>query len=195
MATESTHVSAVVPASSQIVYEAWLSSEQHAKMTGGAATIDPAIGGSHSAWGGYISGKTLELDPGKRIVQSWRTQEFLEEHGDSKVLVLFEGEGGHTRVTIVHTDIPEGQAKKYETGWIEHYVDPMLAHFSASAAPAVKRAPVTKSSAKTASAKKPAAKKPAAKKSAAKKSPAKKSPAKKSTKRSAKRPVKGTAKK
>ena len=185
MATESTHVSAVIPASPQVVYEAWLSSEQHAKMTGGAATIDPSVGGAHSAWDGYISGKTLELDPGKRIVQSWRTQQFLAEHGDSRLVVRFDEVGGHTRVTVEHTDIPEGQGKGYEAGWTKHYFDPMIAHFSA-AAPAAKKA-ARKPAAKKTAAKK-AAKKPAAKKMA--KKPAARKPA---AKKAAKRPPKKAA--
>jgi len=193
MATESTHVSAVVPASPQAVYEAWLSSELHAAMTGGAATIDPTVGGAHSAWDGYISGKTLELDPGKRIVQSWRTQEFLEDHGDSLIVVLFEEEGDHARVTIEHTEIPEGQGKSYESGWTKHYFDPMIAYFSA-AAPAPKQQAPRKAAPKKAAAKKAAPKKVAAKKAAPKKAAPKKVAAKKAAPKKA-APKKVAAKK
>jgi uncharacterized protein YndB with AHSA1/START domain len=193
MATESTHVSAVIPASPRAVYEAWLSSELHTAMTGGAATIDPTVGGAHSAWHGYISGKTLELDPGKRIVQSWRTQEFLEQHGDSLIAVLFEEEGDHARVTIEHTEIPEGQGKKYEDGWTKHYFDPMIAHFSA-AAPAAKKAAPRKAASKKAASKKAASKKAASKKAAPKKAAPKKAAAKKAAAKKA-APKKAAAKK
>ena len=33
-------------------------------------------GGEHRAAGGYIQGRTMELNEGSRIVQSWRTSEF-----------------------------------------------------------------------------------------------------------------------
>src|SRR4029079_7169949 len=104
MAWEPVHGAALSPASPQAVYDAWLSSELHGKMTGGAeATIEPHVGGSHSAWGGYISGKTLELDPGKRIVQSWRSAEFPEGHADSQIVIHLSEEDGHTRLVVDHT--------------------------------------------------------------------------------------------
>src|SRR4051812_28589721 len=172
MATESTHVSAVIPASPARVYAAWLDSAEHALMTGGAASIDPTVGGKHSAWGDYITGQTLALEPGKSIVQSWRTLEFPDGSADSKLTVTFDDEGGHTRITIAHTEIPAGQGVKYEQGWTDHYFTPMIAHFSrTSAAPrkaAAKKAPAKKkAAAKKAAAKKAAPKKAAPKKAAA----------------------------
>src|SRR5437870_707373 len=49
---------------------------------------------------------------------------------DSRVEVQFESLGGSTRVLILHTDIPEGQAEKYKTGWADNYFTPMRAYFS-----------------------------------------------------------------
>jgi uncharacterized protein YndB with AHSA1/START domain len=180
MATESIHVSALIPARPEAVYDAWLSSELHARMTGGGAQIEPYVGGAHRAWDDYISGKTLELDPGKRIVQSWRTLQFPADSGDSQIAVTFEDEGGHTRVKIAHTDIPEGQGASYQSGWDVHYFSPMIAWFSSSAPAAEASAPpkaARKRTAKKAAPKK-AAKKAAPRKAAPKK-PAKKAASKK----------------
>jgi uncharacterized protein YndB with AHSA1/START domain len=69
-------VSDVLPATPAAVYHAWMSSDGHAAMTGAEADIDPRVGGEFSAWDGYISGRTLALEPGRRIVQAWRTSEF-----------------------------------------------------------------------------------------------------------------------
>jgi activator of HSP90 ATPase len=149
MATEAIRVSALVPASTKVIYEAWLSSKHHAAMTGGAAEIDATIGGAHTAWDGYITGRSLELEPGRRIVQSWRTSEFPEGSADSCIVVTLAEEDGHTRVAIEHTDIPEGQGARYESGWHEHYLTPMIAYFSKRARPrkATKRpAPAKKAS-------------------------------------------------
>jgi uncharacterized protein YndB with AHSA1/START domain len=186
MATESIHVSALIPASPATVYDAWLSSEQHAKMTGGAAAIEPRVGGAHSAWDGYITGTTLELYPGRRVVQSWRSSDFPADSGDSRITVTFEGEGGQTRITIAHTDIPEGQGADYQSGWDAHYFQPMIAYFSATApavkaaAPAATAAPAKKAAPKKAAPKKAAPKKAApAKKAAPKKAAAKKAAPKK----------------
>jgi uncharacterized protein YndB with AHSA1/START domain len=196
MATESVHVSALIPARPQDVYDAWLSSEQHAKMTGGGAQVEPHVGGAHRAWDDYITGKTVELYPGKRIVQTWRTLEFPSESGDSQIAVTFSEESGHTRVTIAHTDIPEGQGARYESGWADHYFTPMTAYFSslAPAAAAPKKAAPRKAAAKKAAPKKVAAKKGAAKKVAPKKGAAKKAAPKKAAPKKA-APKKGAAKK
>jgi|SRR5664280_993889 len=122
-------VSDVLPASPQAVYEAWMSSEGHGKMTGGAAEIDPRVGGEFTAWDGYISGRTLALEPGRRIVQSWRTSEFRAADHDSQLEVLLEAVPEGTRITLHQTNVPDGQSG-YEEGWRDNYFDPMRAYFS-----------------------------------------------------------------
>jgi uncharacterized protein YndB with AHSA1/START domain len=197
MATENILVSALIPASPQTVYDAWLSSEQHARMTGGGAQIEPHVGGAHRAWDDYITGTTLELDPGRRIVQSWRTLQFPPDAGDSQIAVTFEEEAGQTRVKITHTDIPEGQGASYQSGWDEHYFSPMVAYFSSSAPADAILDDLGKLPGELKAAKKGAAKK-AAKKGAAKKTAkkgAKKGAAKKTAKKTAKKGAKKTAKK
>jgi uncharacterized protein YndB with AHSA1/START domain len=63
----------VIPASPETIYDAWLDSRGHTAMTGGKAKMSKRVGGKLSTWDGYISGQNIELVPGKRIVQSWRT--------------------------------------------------------------------------------------------------------------------------
>src|SRR3974390_962164 len=72
-----------IPASAQEIYDAWLDSLAHSEMTGGEADMSDEIDAEVSAWDGYITGRNLELIPGERIVQSWRTTQFAEEHHDS----------------------------------------------------------------------------------------------------------------
>jgi activator of HSP90 ATPase len=113
------------------LYGAWLDSAAHSAFTGSPAQIDPQIGGRFSAWGGYIEGTTLELEPYRRIVQTWRTTEFPEGSADSRLEVLLEEAGlGQTRLTLLHSEIPEGQGQGYLQGWEEFYFQPMLANFS-----------------------------------------------------------------
>ena len=82
-------VSALIPATPKEVYAAWLDSEKHTNMTGGKAEVTDVIGATFQAWDGYIEGINLELDPGKRILQHWRTSEFEDEDEDSLLEVLF----------------------------------------------------------------------------------------------------------
>jgi uncharacterized protein YndB with AHSA1/START domain len=88
---DSFRVSAVLPTSPQEVYDAWLDGDQHGAYTGAEAAIEPGIGGAFSAWDGYISGTTLELEPPGRIVQAWRTTEFPPGSPDSRLEILLEG--------------------------------------------------------------------------------------------------------
>ena len=69
-------LSTVIPASPVDIYRAWLDSIAHSEMTGGEAIMSDEVGADVSAWDGYITGRNLELVPGERIVQSWRTAEF-----------------------------------------------------------------------------------------------------------------------
>ena len=128
---ESIKVSAVLPASPQRIYKAWLNAKEHGAMTGGKATCDPVRGGKFTAWDGYIEGTTLEMMPDKGIVQSWRSSEFPEGSPDSRLEILLEPQaGGKTKLSLVHTHIPDGQGQSYKEGWKEHYFTPMKKHFS-----------------------------------------------------------------
>jgi activator of HSP90 ATPase len=126
---ESIKVSAVLPASPKRLYEAWLDSKEHSKFTGGKAVIDGRKGGNFTAWDGYIRGKNLELEPNKRIVQSWRTSEFPSRSADSRIEVLFDKAESGAKITIVHTSIPEGQGEEYRQGWLDYYFKPMKEYF------------------------------------------------------------------
>lgn len=172
--TEQIEVSGILAASPAKIYVAWLSSAGHSAMTGAPAETTYQAGGRFTAWDRYISGQNVELQPNKRIVQSWRTSEFPEGAPDSRLEVLLEPAGDGTRITFRHTNIPAGQGARYEKGWHEFYLVPMAKYFGAPAAPA-KPAPAKPPAATKAAPEKPAAKaKPAAKKPAAKKPAAKK---------------------
>jgi len=114
------------------IYKAWLSSEGHSALTGSPAKVNGKIGGEFSAWDGYIFGSTLELKPDQRIVQAWRTSEFPDEAPDSHLEVLLEGTAGRTKVTLVHSDMPEDQVDSYKQGWEDFYFKPMREYFGKS---------------------------------------------------------------
>lgn len=120
----------MVPADPETVYRAWLSSAGHSAMTGGAALIDPKIGGAFTAWDGYISGATLELESPRRIVQSWRTTEFDNDDPDSTIEVLLDATADGTLVTIQHRGVPDEQLGYELVGWHDSYFEPMIDYFS-----------------------------------------------------------------
>jgi len=69
-------ISEMIPASPDVIYDAWLNSEEHSQMTGGTAKVSAELGDMFEAWDGYIHGKNFELEKSKRILQCWRTSEF-----------------------------------------------------------------------------------------------------------------------
>jgi activator of HSP90 ATPase len=128
---EKIKVSAIMPCSAQELYNAWLSSKEHSAFSGGKAKIDAKKNGKFTAWDEYIEGTTLELKPYKHIVQSWRTTEFPDDSPDSKLEIILEEVKDGTKITLVHTNIPEGQAEEYKQGWIDYYFEPMKKYFAA----------------------------------------------------------------
>ena len=121
----------IVAAEPQRVFSAWLDAKEHAAFTGGGeAIVEPWTGGRFTAWDGYIHGIFLGIDAGKRIVQLWRTAEFPPECRDSRLTIEFEPARGGTRVRIRHADLPPSQVKKYEKGWVEHYLKPLVRYFA-----------------------------------------------------------------
>jgi uncharacterized protein YndB with AHSA1/START domain len=121
-------ISEVFPATPQVIYQAWLNSEGHTLMTGSPAQASAQVGGSFSAWDGYITGKNLELETDRRIVQAWRTIEFKQSDLDSLLEVTLETEGQGARLTIRHSNLPD-DGMQYKQGWVESYFRPMLAYF------------------------------------------------------------------
>lgn len=122
-------LTSVIPATPEEIYEAWLDSLAHSEMTGGEASMSDEIGAEVSAWGDYIRGRNLELVPGERIVQSWRTEKFTDEHEDSTITVILEETDDGTLLTLVHSNVPDEQRNYEEGGWQSNYFEPMKAYF------------------------------------------------------------------
>jgi uncharacterized protein YndB with AHSA1/START domain len=122
-------LSCTLPYSPEAVYDAWVDSGRHGEMTGAPASIGKRAGDRYSAWDGYIMGKTLELVPDTRIVQSWGAADFDESEPDSTIAAHLEPTKSGTRLTLTHSGVPDGQ--NYETGgWRHFYFSPMKAYFA-----------------------------------------------------------------
>ncbi|HYM02843.1 MAG TPA: SRPBCC domain-containing protein [Stellaceae bacterium] len=123
-------VSAVLAASPKEVYDAWLDGRKHGAMTGARARGSKKVGGTFAAWDDYISGRNLILEPGKRIVQAWRTTQFSDKDPDSQIELLLTRVAGGTKLTLRHTKVPDGHESYRDGGWRENYFAPMKAYFA-----------------------------------------------------------------
>lgn len=165
---EIVRLSARFPVKAKTLYDSWLDGKKHTEMTGGNKASGKAeVGSRFNAYSRYISGKNIDLTKNKRIVQQWKTRDFKKEDLPSLVTINFEeDEKGHTKVSIVHSEIPEGQGKGYREGWKENYLNPMKEYFKEAMTKAAPKQAVARKAKKAATAKKAA---PKAKKSAASK--------------------------
>jgi activator of HSP90 ATPase len=124
-------VSVNLQVSPKQLYAAWLDSRQHSDFTGKPASIVPFVGGAFQTCDEYITGKTLELGPGHRILQAWRTKDFPAESTDSLLEVTITKSEKGSKLTLMHTNLPKDQTELYKTGWKEFYFVPMKEFFAA----------------------------------------------------------------
>lgn len=110
-------------ASPQEVYDALLDPKKHSDFTGSPATTSARKGASFTAWGGYITGKNLELVKGKRIVQQWKTTEWPDGYPASRLEFTLTAKKGGTELKMIHSKVPAEQLADYSSGWKASYWD------------------------------------------------------------------------
>jgi uncharacterized protein YndB with AHSA1/START domain len=122
-------VSALIQASPNSIYSAWLDERKHSAITGRRATMEPWVGGRHTAWDGTVEAILVELDTGKRMVMTWRAAEFPKDAPDSRLEVVLESVAGGTKVTILHRNVPDSFAEECKQRWRANYLEPMKKFF------------------------------------------------------------------
>jgi activator of HSP90 ATPase len=125
----------VIPATPDEVYDAFMDPKKHSEFTGSKATVSPRVGGKFTAWDGYISGRNLELEKGKKIVQEWVTSEWPQDYPPSRLELTFKDVGGNTELTMLHSDIPAEQANELAEGWTDFYWKPLKDYFKKRKSP------------------------------------------------------------
>ena len=111
------------------VYQAYVDPKKHSELTGSEATGKPVVGGKFTAWDGYISGKFLELEEGKRVVQEWTSTDFPEGVPPSRLELTFREVPKGTEIVMVHSNVPKDQGDETAEGWTEFYWEPMKQYF------------------------------------------------------------------
>jgi activator of HSP90 ATPase len=95
------------------------------KMLGTAPTEIAAVpGGAFSLFGGYVTGRNLELVPNARIVQAWRAGSWDPGSFSIAKFVLSEN-GAGTKLVFDHTGFPNDAADHLTQGWHDNYWTPL----------------------------------------------------------------------
>jgi uncharacterized protein YndB with AHSA1/START domain len=130
------HMEPVFTASRKRVYEALTDAKQFQKvvllsaaMKSMALKPDPAeisteAGGAFALFGGYLTGRQLDLVPNERIVQAWRSGSW--DKGSYSIAKFdLKEEGSGTKIIFDHTGFPSGQAAHLAEGWHVNYWEPL----------------------------------------------------------------------
>lgn len=89
-----------------------------------APQIDARAGGAFALFGGYISGRFIELVPDTLIVQAWRAGSWAAGIYSIARFDLRE-DAGQSKILFDHTGFPVGQAEHLAAGWYANYWTPM----------------------------------------------------------------------
>jgi activator of HSP90 ATPase len=122
--------SILVGASPMEVYEAYVNPKKHAAFTGQDATGTPRVGCRFTAGDGYITGKYLKLEKGKRILQEWTTTEWPEGYPPSILELTLRAKGKRTELMMIHSKVPVEQVEYYAQGWKNFYWAPLKKYFT-----------------------------------------------------------------
>jgi uncharacterized protein YndB with AHSA1/START domain len=133
---ESIHQEPVFKASRKRVYESLTDAKKFDKVIqlsgvmesmppGGKPTeISSEVGGAFALFGGYITGRHIELVPNERIVQAWRAGSWAPGvYSIAKFELTEQGTG--TRLVFDHTGFPKGTGEHLAPGWKAHYWEPL----------------------------------------------------------------------
>jgi activator of HSP90 ATPase len=86
--------------------------------TGEPAEMSTEPGSEFSLWEGSITGKNLEFEPGKKIVQQWY---FDGQDEPSIVTIKLHADRDHTSCELRHTNIPDEAYDDIVEGWNDVY--------------------------------------------------------------------------
>lgn len=87
--------------------------------TGEPAEMSTEPGSEFSLWEGSISGKNLEFEPNKKIVQQWY---FGEQEEPSIVTIKLHPDKHGTSLELRHTNIPDADYDDIVNGWNDVYI-------------------------------------------------------------------------
>ena len=89
---------------------------------GGPAKMDEKVGTKFEFWGGDIHGKNIEVIPLKKLIQEWFGGDWKKP---SIVSFTLTEEKDKVLINLLHTDVPDNEAKDINEGWKEYYLGPL----------------------------------------------------------------------
>lgn len=103
------------------LFNTFLDSKKHTALTGAPAKIGKRTGARFTAFGGQLLGRTLLIEPGRLIVQSWRSKGWKASDPDSILMLRFSKAKGGGRIDLIHIGVPQHDHKGVTKGWKQYY--------------------------------------------------------------------------
>jgi activator of HSP90 ATPase len=116
--------SIVLPAPAESLFEMYMDPGKHAAITGTPVTISATPGSPFEAFGGSISGVTLQVIRPWLVIQSWRSTNFNADDPYSTLILAFTPDGTNGRIDLVHLDVPAVDYQGVTDGWEQYYWGP-----------------------------------------------------------------------
>jgi uncharacterized protein YndB with AHSA1/START domain len=134
---EAIHHEPIFKASRKRVYEALTDAKQFDKVIQLSGEVKSGMvkapnppeisreaGGAFSLFGGYVTGRHIELVPNERIVQAWRAGSWDPGIYSIARFELVE-QGSGTKIVFDHTGFPKGDGEHLAGGWKMNYWEPL----------------------------------------------------------------------
>jgi uncharacterized protein YndB with AHSA1/START domain len=129
-------------ASPQRVYEALTSTKAFdmiTRLSDAAVLLDAAgakptsisteVGGSFTLFGGYVTGRHLEMLPNERLIQAWSAGSW--KPGDYSIAAFYlTADSGKTKLRFEHRGFPDGDGVPLAQGWHSHYWVPLAKYLA-----------------------------------------------------------------
>jgi uncharacterized protein YndB with AHSA1/START domain len=115
-----------IPATPEEIYMALTNPITIELWTGETAEMSTEPGSEFSMWDGSITGKNVEFEPGKKIVQQWY---FEGESDNSIVTIKLHPDKGGSSVELRHTNIPDTDFDDMVDGWNNSYFGGLIDFF------------------------------------------------------------------
>ncbi len=103
--------------SQNVIYNLYMNAKMHSMITDSPVEISEKAGSRFTAFGGYISGKILQLVKNQLIVQSWRGSDWDIKDPDSVFLLSIEQKGNDVILNMIHANVPDDNEKSLDKGW------------------------------------------------------------------------------
>jgi len=113
----------------KVVFRALTNASELKAWSGQVGRVEARPGGRFSMFGGWMIGKILEARAPRRLVYTWRYTRWPRTVADSTVFWTITPVPGGTRLSLVHTGLPnKTEWRRHWSGWETHFLGPLARH-------------------------------------------------------------------